>query len=149
MCQVFWWKVILAAWTFMWHRWNVLFFTSFHITRRCWACVCQSSAIMIFLNAMSALDHVVFILFYFKKRNEMKKKLKNGKRYKKNRDIKMNKMKRKWKYRKNWDVKMNKMKRKWKQNEIKNTVNKIKKWKGKTKITKEIICQFSATVDKY
>ena len=65
---------------------------------------------------MSALDHVVFILFYFKKRNEMKKKLKNGKKCKKNRDIKMDKMKRKWKL-----------------NEIKNTVNKIKNEKVKQK----------------
>ena len=137
MCQVFWWKVILAAWSFMWHKWNVLFFciVSYNILL-----LCMRISILghhDFFNAMSALRHLVFILFYFKKQNGMKKnKLKNEKNYKKNRDMKMNKMKAKWKYKKNWDMKMNKMKTKWKQNETKNIVNKIKKWKDKTKITK-------------
>ena len=45
------------------------------------------------LGAVSALDHMVFIWFHFKKQNEMKNK--NKEKYKKNYFMKMNKMKRK------------------------------------------------------
>ena len=34
-------------------------------------------------------------------------------------------------------MKMNKMKTRWKQNENKNKISKIKKWKNKRKITRE------------
>ena len=56
------------------------------------------------LGAMSALSHVAFFWFHFKKRNETKKKKKTEKKKKEN-------------YKKNQVMKMSKMKTKSKQNE--------------------------------
>ena len=55
-------------------------FMAFHVTQVkyvnfCSTCVWESSVSWFILGAMSALGNVVFILFYFKKRNEKKKEL--------------------------------------------------------------------------